>query len=237
METWQVRVCPFEVKSDWTIRIHTGMKMGLWPWNPAFISSAPAQHKRFKTVETNEATVAAAGTCCESQFFSEQSARAIQSLHVNLESKLSLLWDMEAVRINKLYRTSQPKLQCLSNMMEKKKKHNGEGGRCALTVRKEQSHQLTFNIIWNVLELEETMAGLITLGVCHLLLESNFPKKRASSLGMSHANQASQPDGEGLTRKIDEDARDVEEASSWMTNTKSCGVINAMPLRLPSSGG
>lgn len=58
------------------------------------------------------------------------------------------------------------------------------------------------------------MAGLMTLGVCHLLLESDFPGKRASSLGMSHANQASQPDGEGLTRKIDEDVLNVEEASS-----------------------
>lgn len=47
-----------------------------------------------------EDTFAADGTCCESRFFSERSARAIQSLHVNLKTKLSLLLNMEAVTIN-----------------------------------------------------------------------------------------------------------------------------------------
>lgn len=178
METWQVRVCPFDAKSDRTIRIHTGMKMGLWPWNPAFISLLLQRSmKGLKQLKWTRPTVAAAGTGCESQFFSEQSARAIQSLHFNLEPKPPLLLVYDVCQTRR----------------RRKKKHAGEGGRRALTAWKEQSHQLNFSIIWNVLELAETMAGLMTLGVCHLLLESDFPGKRASSLGMSHASQASQP--------------------------------------------
>lgn len=64
------------------------------------------------------------GLAVKPHFFSEQSARAIQSLHLNLEPKLSLLLDMEAERINEIYRMSRSKLQCLLNIMEKKKKNN-----------------------------------------------------------------------------------------------------------------
>lgn len=75
---------------------------------------------------------------------------------------------------------------------EKKKTRWRRRETCAISAERAKPSAKTstsFGMFWN---LKKTMAGLITLGVCHLLLESDFPKKRASSLGMSHANQASQ---------------------------------------------
>lgn len=72
----------------------------------------------------NEASFAAAGTCCKSRFFSEQSAPAIKSLNTNLKTKPSLLLNMEEMMINersftvRVSAASESELQCLSNKME-----------------------------------------------------------------------------------------------------------------------
>lgn len=75
----------------------------------------------------NEATFAAAWTCCKSfsEFFSEQSAQAIKSLNVNLKTKPSLLLNMEGMTTNGRNFTvgvsalSESQLRCLSNKTEK----------------------------------------------------------------------------------------------------------------------
>lgn len=53
----------------------------------------------------------------------------------------------------------------------------------------------------------------MSLGVCHLLLESDFPGESASSLRVSH-DAGITARREGLTRKIDVDEPNMEEASA-----------------------
>lgn len=178
-----------------------------------YFPSAPAQHERSKTVEMNEAYGRSSWDWLwiPVLFWAISSGHPITSFKPGTEALFTV------------------SVQCLSNTMEKEKKnHNGEGGRRALTAWKEQSHQLNFNIIWNVLELAETMAGLMTLGVCHLLLESDFPGKRASSLGMSHASQASQP---RRGRLDEEDWWGC--AWTWRRPRPECQTRRAVELLMP----
>lgn len=154
METWQVRVCPFEVKSGWTIRIHTGMKMGLWPWNPAFISPLLQRSmKGLKQLKRMRPRLQQLGLAVNPSSFSEQSARAIHSI-TSFKPGTEALFTVRRGGGEDQWALPYESVQTAMFV-----KHDGER---AKTMWKEQSHQLNFNIIWNVLELEETMAGLMT---------------------------------------------------------------------------
>lgn len=223
METWQVRVCPFEAKSDRTIRIHTGMKMGLWPWNPAFISLLLQRSmKGLKQLKWTRPTVAAAGTGCESQFFSEQSARAIQSLHFNLEPKPSLLlvYDVCQTRRRRKKKTRWRRRETCVNSVERAKPS-----------AKLQHHLECSGTCGNNGWVNDPGRLPPSPGIRFSWEESVEPRDESRQPGIAATT------GKARRGRLMRMRLNVEEASSWMPNTKSCGVINAMPLRLPSSGG
>lgn len=113
METWQVRVCPPKRRAAGQYEFALAWK---WDCNleiQRIFPSAQAQYQRFKPVWMNEATFAAAGTCCKSRFFSEQSARATKSPNVNLKTKPSLLLNMAGMTINERSFTVRVSPNCI----------------------------------------------------------------------------------------------------------------------------
>lgn len=91
-------------------------------------------------------------------------------------------------------------------------KQDGEGGRRRLTVWEEQSDQLNLNIIWNVLELEETM-GLNDSGRLPSSSRIKFSWEECVEPQSESRRPGVTARREGLTRRIDVEALEVEDAS------------------------